>query len=458
MTTDSKPLNRLIKMIMDHTIVFISALFAIGIAFILWYMTSMTSTLVHSIALERAQLYTNSLEEFRTLYTTEVIVAAKAAGMEITHDYATKPRAIPLPATFSMLLGNRLGGKESGVSSRLYSQYPFPWRESSGGLNNKFAHDAWAALQKNPTQDYYRFEDVDGQSALRYATADVMREGCVDCHNTHPDTPKNDWRIGQLRGILEVVLPIEKQTLLAGEMTQKTLFLLIVTLLVVLSLITFILRRLKITTHDALTSAEQASNANKLLQVEAVQRKKIENELRLLSVTDPLTGLYNRRKFDEAIASEWKRGARNKREIALLMIDIDSFKQYNDNYGHDMGDEALRDVADALKNIGTRSGDFTARLGGEEFVILLPEINLEGAMKVAEKARASVEARAIRHAYSKSGRVITISVGVGISIPTSGSDSVSLYTMADQALYKAKNTGRNCVRASEASNVTSIKK
>ena len=114
--------------------------------------------------------------------------------------------AIPLPATLSMLLGNRLAEKEDHGQTRLYSPYPFPWRTKSGGLRDDYSRDAWKALNKRPDEPFYRFQDIDGRPSLRYATADLMRSSCVHCHNNHPDTPKHDWKEGDVRGVLAPAL------------------------------------------------------------------------------------------------------------------------------------------------------------------------------------------------------------------------------------------------------------
>jgi len=181
----------------------------IGTASILWHLTQLSSQLVESTALDNARLYTVTLAEFRTLYTSEVVARVRDHGVEVTHDYSTKDGAIPLPATLSMLLGKSIGQHYSGVQTRLYSAYPFPWRQKTGGLQDEFAKMAWDQLRQNPTEPVYRFESFDGRPSLRYATADLMRSACVNCHNTHPDTPKNDWEVGDVRGVLEIVHPMD---------------------------------------------------------------------------------------------------------------------------------------------------------------------------------------------------------------------------------------------------------
>ncbi|MDB5888574.1 MAG: hypothetical protein JWM03_1446 [Rhodocyclales bacterium] len=170
-------------------------------------------------------------------------------------------------------------------------------------------------------------------------------------------------------------------------------------------------------------------------------------ELTRLSAVDGLTGIANRRQFDEFLAREWARGARHETEVSLLMCDVDSFKQYNDFYGHQMGDECLRTVAQTLAARLKRPTDLVARYGGEEFAVILPDTDLQGAQQLAEAMRSDIERLAIAHGGSKEG-LVTMSLGVACRVPDrDGLGSVALLKAADDALYAAKDAGRNRVVA-----------
>ncbi|WP_415718348.1 diguanylate cyclase [Maridesulfovibrio sp.] len=173
-----------------------------------------------------------------------------------------------------------------------------------------------------------------------------------------------------------------------------------------------------------------------------LQLKQRTDMLENMSMIDGLTGIANRRSFDQTLEQEWGRGRRNGSVLSLIMIDIDNFKAYNDNYGHGAGDECLRLVARAIQSSLSRSGDFVGRYGGEEFVVLLPECENDGALAVAENIRCKVEELNILHEFSGTADHITISLGVK-SMLCEGENGAELLHKADQALYCAKENGRN---------------
>lgn len=173
--------------------------------------------------------------------------------------------------------------------------------------------------------------------------------------------------------------------------------------------------------------------------------KEANKKLALLSSTDGLTGIANRRTFDETLRKEWDRCQREQVPLSLIMFDIDHFKLYNDTYGHDGGDDCLRKVAKAAEKVAQRPGDLTARYGGEEFGVVLPHTNQEGALLIAEHVRSSIEKLCIPHKNSMVSNVVTSSVGVATCLPKVGISAEFLLKQADQALYLAKNNGRNRV-------------
>lgn len=169
------------------------------------------------------------------------------------------------------------------------------------------------------------------------------------------------------------------------------------------------------------------------------------NRLEGLTFRDGLTGISNRRHFDITLAKEWTRAQRHGQPLSLIMVDIDAFKKYNDNYGHLSGDDALKQVAHVLYVNLHRSADFVARYGGEEFAIILPSTDHAGAATIAESMRIAVENLGIEHEYGDTGNLLTASFGVASRIPSRDSDCTALLEDADRALYLAKQSCKNCV-------------
>ncbi|MEW6428180.1 MAG: diguanylate cyclase [Thermodesulfobacteriota bacterium] len=168
-------------------------------------------------------------------------------------------------------------------------------------------------------------------------------------------------------------------------------------------------------------------------------------QLQKLTIEDGLTGIANRRYFDEIIVQEWRRAMRQTSCISLIMIDIDFFKRYNDLYGHQGGDRCLRQVAAIIDGSVQRECDLAVRYGGEEFAVILPMTGIQGANEVAEHMRENVVAAAIPHAASAVARMVTISLGVASAVPERSPDPACLIRAADSALYRAKEKGRNQV-------------
>jgi len=174
----------------------------------------------------------------------------------------------------------------------------------------------------------------------------------------------------------------------------------------------------------------------------------LNKEIAFQAVTDGLTGLANRRRFDEGLAQEWRRAARERHSLSLLIIDVDRFKAYNDRYGHPRGDQCLRAVATAVAGCAKRAGDIVARYGGEEFVTLLPGADANAALMLGESVRAAIQAIGLEHAGNPPAGILTASVGVATMTPVPDGDEyqpADLVAAADAALYEAKHGGRNQV-------------
>lgn len=193
---------------------------------------------------------------------------------------------------------------------------------------------------------------------------------------------------------------------------------------------------------------KEMERKNAEMELKNLQLDRANRMLRALSYLDGLTGIANRRHFEESLDQEWRRAIRSGAPLSLLMVDIDRFKALNDAYGHQYGDDCLRQVATTFADTLKRAGDLAARYGGEEFAVVLPATELEGAAAIGEIIRSSVEELAIAHDQSPC-QVVTVSVGAATSIPTEETAATELIDLADRALYQAKHAGRNRVATTD---------
>jgi diguanylate cyclase (GGDEF)-like protein len=200
--------------------------------------------------------------------------------------------------------------------------------------------------------------------------------------------------------------------------------------------------RLTIKTNDEIESL--AGEFNQMVEAISGMKKELDNKIELthqLAITDSLTGLYNRRFFMEKLREEIKRNERFAHPLSLILIDVDDFKVYNDTQGHLKGDDLLRNLAGIFKN-HVRSVDFVCRIGGEEFMVILPETNFDAAVKIAEGLRTAVEFFPFADGETQPGRKLTVSLGVASSLKGE-KDMLKLIKAVDDALYHAKRTGKN---------------
>lgn len=194
----------------------------LGSAFGMGYLTWLSGELVRSTAVESAAQQSDMLEGVNRFYSSQIVDRAKSKGVEVTHDYIAKQGAIPIPATLTIDLAKEIStNSESGVQVRLFSNYPFRSRKD-GGPHDDFEKQALVELQRQPAKPYYRFEDYQGKPVLRYATARKMGKTCVNCHNTHPESTKYDWKAGDVRGVLEIIRPLEHDIALTQRELRGT--------------------------------------------------------------------------------------------------------------------------------------------------------------------------------------------------------------------------------------------
>jgi diguanylate cyclase (GGDEF)-like protein len=269
---------------------------------------------------------------------------------------------------------------------------------------------------------FERVEMIGNIDVLRHAEAIFMEKSCIDCHNYHPDSPKKDWKVGDMRGAVDISIP------LSGDegLTETIQYAYIV--FIVFSVIGMFF--MFITLH-------RAKNLSKELEIQVDKRTATLNEL---AHTDALTLIANRRHFDDFSHKMLAKKSDTIWPIAFLIYDLDNFKNINDTYGHDIGDECLKTTVNTVNLALLKHGDFHARIGGEEFAIILQGITQAGLAKVTEQILANV-----RNAVIANNLDVSFTCSIGSTWVSSGSNVTvkKIMSIADQALYKAKFNGRN---------------
>jgi len=201
---------------------------SLGSAVGLGHLSLLSEQLVQSTALEGAAQQSEMLDVVNALYSSEVVDRLQSLGIAVTHDYATKKGAIPLPATFTIESGQRIGERsKTGMQFRLYSNFPFRSRKD-GGPHDEFERAALVELERNSDQPYFRFESFRGRPALRYATARVMEANCIGCHNSDANSTKRDWKTGEVGGVLEIIRPLDRDIARTREGLRGTFVLMAV--------------------------------------------------------------------------------------------------------------------------------------------------------------------------------------------------------------------------------------
>lgn len=360
-------IRRLVRFFYRHIVFILIIILCSGVGVALAGTSSLAVNLIDSQALQSAKVSVKTLNEARILYSKNVVDRVKTIdGITVGPQYHDQVGGIPNPATYTIELGEHLSSQTNGSVFRLYSDYPFPYRPE-GGPQDQFQIDALKYLKLNPADSFHRKEKQGNHLLFRYAEAVVMESSCVVCHNRLSSSPKRDWQVGDVRGVVEVSQSIDHVLLLAKDGLKAISF-----SLAVIAGLAFM---------SMLLVISYARSINQILQ-EEVQSKT--SALQRLATVDDLTQMPNRRQFDDTLSTEWQRMQGQQQPLALMICDVDFFKKYNDAYGHQAGDECLKQVAMAIGN-AQRVTDLAARYGGEEFAVILPDADAQEAIEVASR-------------------------------------------------------------------------
>jgi diguanylate cyclase (GGDEF)-like protein len=412
-------------------------------------------------AIMRSMQTAAQMRTLRAFYSEHVVAAAVRSGVRASATYKTEPSSIPVPTTFVLDAAEAFSTDTVKVS--LVSPYPWPTR--AGRVLDEFETEAWKHLTATPDDRFVRREQVGGREVLRVAIADRMDASCVACHNSSPLSPRKDWKVGDVRGLIEVVTPIDAVTLGAQRLSWKLVLSIVVAGSLLLMLLLLIgmrlirpLRDLTTVIHKIAGGHDQdtlphlnrgdelgtVARALQSLQEQTKERARAEAQITHMARHDGLTGLPNRVLFHQEMERALTRVHRDE-PFAVLCLDLDRFKSVNDTLGHPVGDALLVEVAQRLQTC-IREGDMIARLGGDEFALLQRGTQEPpDAVGLAERI-----ITALSTPCQVAGHTILIGTSVGIAFaPGDGIDADMLLKAADMALYRAKNDGGGTCRLFE---------
>lgn len=261
----NRPIRRLVALVTSHPVISLAIYATVGFGLLYYDHYKASESLRLRVALEMARTYNDVIIATRDYYTNAVLPGAIGAGATVTHDYHDVPNGIPLPATLAIELSQRFSEIRKGVRVRLFSEYPFPWRVP-GGPRDQFERDAIAALKANPRSELSRIYRTVGGDRFRHASPVVMTKGCVGCHNNRTDSPRRDWKAGDVAGVLTVSIPLAGITQFDEQRSFYFMIMIALFFTGILAVAGFLLRRLQNTLGEQRLLMDQARARNAALR------------------------------------------------------------------------------------------------------------------------------------------------------------------------------------------------
>ncbi|GET44550.1 adenylate/guanylate cyclase domain-containing protein [Microseira wollei] len=377
----AKFLETLLQLLYRRTILLLILFFFAGVTAAVWNMSRLSSGLVKWQAVQNTTLYAQAIQEARTVYSSAVVDRIKAIHEDliVTDTYQNQEGAIPVPVTFLIELGKRLSGENPGMSVRLYSDFPFPSRQSEGGAKDDFEREALTYLRQHPDEKFIRFENFHGRICLRYAQADILKPSCIGCHNTLADSPKKDWKVGDVRGILEISTPIDRVMKKTDDGLKETSLTLAGISLLGIMGIALVIARLKHTAKELeLRVIERTADLRKANEELAVEQEKSERLL-LNILPEPIA---NRLKDQHhSIADGFA-------EVTILFADIVKFTELSSQVSPEELVSLLNEIFSAFDRLTERYGLEKIKTIGDAYMVAggIPNPRPDHAEAVAEMA------------------------------------------------------------------------
>ncbi|PKH08046.1 diguanylate cyclase domain-containing protein [Moritella sp. Urea-trap-13] len=410
------------KITQTHAIAFFSVIFMLMASISLFAVQKFQNSTTTLLASRTAEVIATTVNQARVSYSADIAQISSHPDITVETLYHDKPLSIPNPATFAIELGQAVSNRAAGLIIHTYSKYPFKSRTLTGGPQDQFQHDALAHLTTS-SPVFERTEKLRGKPVLRHAEAIFMEQSCVDCHNHHPNSPKTDWQVGDIRGAIDVTVPLEGgNDDLAAIVRYSYIIFMAFSVISLLGMFITLKR-----TH------QHSRELDKKVKI----RTTILNEM---AYTDSLTLIANRRSYEEFSDNIINQKCPNSLPLAIIIYDLDHFKQINDQYGHDIGDECLIAAVKAVSAILPKDNNFHARIGGEEFAIILKHVSNDELEQIIQRVLESVRKVKIpKQADIK----ITCSIGATLATELNEPTIKNIVKTADDALYEAKSLGRD---------------
>lgn len=404
----SRTLAAFTGLLYKRTILILVLLMCAGVMGTLWNMSRLSINLIEGQALQNTTLYAQAINEARTLYSSEAV--NRLAGVHevsVTDNYAIKEEAIPVPATYLIELGSRLSEKNPGMSVRLYSDYPYPRRQANGGgPRDKFEREALRFLRQYPDRPFVRVETFQGHRALRYGQADIMKPSCVACHNTGVESPKKDWKVGDVRGVLEVSTPLDNFVTQTQKGLRGTFIMLGGISVLALSGLTVVIGRLRQTSKElerrVIERTAQLQQANGKLLIE--QEK---SEGLLLNI------------LPKPIAQKLKDGhssiADSFAEVTILFADIVGFTELSKHTPPGQLVNILNEIFSAFDRLSEQHGLEKIKTIGDAYMVVggIPTPRSDHAEAIAQMALDMQEEVARFNAMHTTALNIRIGINTG---------------------------------------------
>jgi len=343
-------LQRLGRLMYRHTVPSLVVLLCAGVIAAVVNMATLSSQLISSQAELSSALYINSLQQTRTYYSENVVKKLKNnPEIKIDYDHLHQPDTIPLPATFLIDISKAISNRDNGVSFRLLSNHPFAFRKD-GGPHDSFERQALTYLEQHPNESFSRIAKFNGRESFRYARADIMKASCVACHNTHPESTKRDWKVGDVRGIVEVTTPIE----VLAQKTRSGLLLTLISTGSLLALATLgvmlVVKRLKRISQELESKVQERTRKLRSANLQLREEQQKSSEL-LLNI------------LPESIVERIQQGETNIsdsfNEASILFADIVNFTPMSE-------DLSSSELIEILSTIFSRFDALTEQFGLEK--------------------------------------------------------------------------------------------